>query len=92
MGTFSSQVGKRKFQGLETGSSLPWQPWVPTLGTISSNLYEMEVLRNGNLWFPGWEPGVPTSGSRQILAIVTFASHVGNHQFEALGTRSSLQS
>ena len=39
MVTSGSQVGNRKFQGLGTGSSLPWQPLVPTLGTISSNLF-----------------------------------------------------
>ena len=91
MGTSGAQVGDRKLQGLGTGSSLPWQPMVPRLGTISSNLYELEGLCNGNLWVPGWEPGVPTSGSRQFLAIVTFGSHVGTHQFQPLGTRSWLQ-
>ena len=34
--------------------------------------------------------GVPTSGNRQFLALVTCGSHVGNHEFQPLGTGSSL--
>jgi len=49
---------------------------------MSSNLWEPAVPCNGNLWFPRWQPWVPTFGNRQFLAMVTFGSHVGNHQFQ----------
>ena len=74
---------------LGTSSFLPWQPLGPTHGTISSNLEELKVLCNGTLWFPGWEPGVPTSGNRQFLGMVTYGSHFGSHEFQSLGTGSS---
>ena len=63
MVTSGAQVGKRKLQGLRTGGSLPSRPVVPLLGTISSKLYELEVLCYGNLWVPGWEPGPLGAGS-----------------------------
>ena len=82
--TSGSQVGNRKFQGLGTGSSWSWQPLVPTMGTIiSSNLWELEVPCNGNQWFPGWETLVPAAGNRQLLAMVTYGSQVGNGKFQA---------
>ena len=59
---------------------------VPRLGTKSSNLWEPAVPCNGNLWFPGWEAWVPTSGNRQLLAMVTSGSQVGN----CTGTKSSI--
>ena len=34
---------------------------------------------NGNLWFPGWRPCVPTLGNRRFLTIVTFGFKVGTH-------------
>ena len=42
------------------------------------------------VWFLGWEAWVPTSGNRQLLAMVTHGSHVGNQEFQPLGTGSSL--
>ena len=42
---------------------------VPRLGTRSSNLWEPAVPCNGNLWFPRWQPLVPTFGNRQCLAM-----------------------
>ena len=42
---------------------------VPRLGSMSSNLWEPAVACNGNLWFPGWQPWVPTFGNRQFLAM-----------------------
>ena len=53
----------------------------PRLGSMSSNLWEPAVACNGNLWFPGWEPWVPTSRNRQFLAMVTCGSHVGNREW-----------
>ena len=80
--TSGSQVGNRKFQGLGTGSSWSWQPLVPTLGTISSNLWELEVPCNvtngsqvGNGKFQAWEPAVPWLGA-------IFCSQVANRQFQ----------
>ena len=58
---------------------------------ISPNLKEPEVLCNGNLWFPGWELSVPTFGNRQLFAMVTHGSQVGNQEFQPLGIGSSLQ-
>ena len=34
----------------------------------------------------GWELSVPTFGNRQLLAMVTHGSQVGNQEFQALGT------
>ena len=42
---------------------------VPRLGTRSPNLWEPAVPCNGNLWFPHWQPWVPTFGNRQFLAM-----------------------
>ena len=42
---------------------------VPRFGTRSSNLWEPAVPCNGNLWFPRWQPWVPTFGNRQFLAM-----------------------
>ena len=42
---------------------------VPRLGIKSSNLWESAVACNGNLWFPGWQPCVPTFGNRHFLAM-----------------------
>ena len=42
---------------------------VPRLGTRSSNLLEPAVPCNGNLWFPRWQPWIPTFGKRQFLAM-----------------------
>ena len=36
---------------------------------MSSNLWEPAVACNSNLWFPRWQPGVPTFGNRQFLAM-----------------------
>ena len=52
--------------------------------------WELAVACNGNLWFPGWEPCVPTSGNRQFLAMVTSGSHVGNREFQPLAKQSVL--
>ena len=75
---------------------------VPRLATKRSNLWEQAIICNGNLWFQGWEPGVPisgnrqflatvTSGNRQFLATVTHGSEVGNGEFQSLATGSYLQ-
>ena len=42
---------------------------VPRLGTRSSNLWEPAVPCNGNLWFPRWQPWVPTFWNRHFLAM-----------------------
>ena len=34
---------------------------------------------NGNLWFPGWRPCVPTLGNQRFLTIVTYGFKVGTH-------------
>ena len=52
---------------------------------------QFKVACNGNPWFPGWEPRVPTSGNRQFLAMVTCGSQVGKREFQPLGTGSCLQ-
>ena len=59
--------------------------------TMSSNLWESAVPCIGNPWFQHWEPWVPTFGNRQLLALVTTGSKVGNHEFQPLGTGNSLQ-
>ena len=64
---------------------------VPRLGTVSFKVWETEVLCNGNPWFPGWEPvssNLSVTGS--CFAMVTCGSHVGNCEFQPLGTGSSL--
>ena len=40
---------------------------------------------NGNQRFRGWEPGVPISGNRQFLAMVTCGSKVRNEEFQPNG-------
>ena len=82
-----------------TFGSPRWGPSVPTfrnwkffaMATRGSQ-QERAVACNGNLWFPGCEPCVPTSETRQFLAIVTCGSHVGSREFQPLGPSSSLPS
>ena len=61
------------------------------MAAVSFNIWEPEVLCNGKLWFPGWEPGVPSFGNRKFFVMVTCGSHVRNREFQALETGSSLQ-
>ena len=86
--TLLFQAWNHECQALGTRSSLQWKPL--SFENINSNFWEPAIPCNGNLWFPGWEPGVPTSGNRQFLAMVTCGSHVGNSEFQPLGTGSSL--
>ena len=44
-----------------------------------------------NLWFPRWEPSVPTFRNRKFFAMVTCGSQVGKHVFQPLVTGSCLQ-
>ena len=55
------------------------------MATVSTKLWEPEVLCHDNLWFPGWELSVPTFGNRKFFAMVTYGSQVGNFQFQPLG-------
>ena len=58
MVTHGSQVGTQEFQPLGTGSSLQWQPVVPTLATVSSNLCQPAVPchePNANIPVPAHE-------------------------------------
>ena len=69
-----------------------WDPAEPlSFENISYNLWEVALAGNGTPGFRGWEPGVPTSGNQQFLAMVSCGSQVGNREFQALGTGSSLQ-
>ena len=43
------------------------------------------------LWFPRWDRSIPAFRNRKFFAMVTYGSQVGNHEFQALGTHSSLQ-
>ena len=54
------------------------------VGNDDSNLWELAVPDNGNLWFQGCELGVPTSGNRQFLAMIT-GSQVRNEEFQPNG-------
>ena len=55
------------------------------VGNDDSNLWELAVPYNGNLWFQGWEPGVPISGNWQFLAMVTCGFEVRSEEFQPLG-------
>ena len=67
MVTYGSHVENRKFQRLGNGSSWSWQPLVPTLGTIRSNLWELEFPCKGNQWFPCWENSFQQLGTGSCL-------------------------
>ena len=54
-------------------------------------VWEPAVPCHGNLWFPRWEPSVPTFRKRKFFAMVTYGSQVGRHEFQPLVTGSCLQ-
>ena len=92
MGTDGSKVGKQAFQPLETRKSSTWEPVVPTLGSMDSNLREDAVPRHGNPCFQGWETWAPTFGAPQFLKrgtreVGNCGSKVGKRRVSRLGNR-----
>ena len=53
-------------------------------------VWEPAVPCHGNLWFPSWEPSVPTFRNRKFFAMVTYGSQVGKHEFQTSGNRQLL--
>ena len=49
------------------------------------------AVQRAVLWFPRWEPSVPTFRKRKFFAMVTYGSQVGKHEFQPLVTGSCLQ-
>ena len=39
------------------------------------------AVQRAVLWFPRWEPSVPTFRNWKFFAMVTSGSHCGNHDF-----------
>ena len=91
-GTPKFQDWEALFQGLETSSSLNWEPVVPRLGSIGS-----KVGTCGS----NWETQVPKFGNRSFVELGTRGSKIGNssnletrgskigkQRFQGLGTVS----
>jgi hypothetical protein len=58
------KISKFWGQRLGPGNSQNWNPIVPSLGRIDSNLWEPAVFWIGNARFQGWEAWVPTFEKR----------------------------
>ena len=87
---FGPHTGKYQFQLLEPKIICNGNLWFP--GWEPGVLYpgKPAVACNGNLWFPCWQPWVLTFGNQKFFAMVSYGSQVGNQEFQALGTGSSL--
>ena len=42
------------------------------------------AVQRAVLWFPRWEPSVPTFRKRKFFAMVTYGFQVGKHEFQPL--------